>query len=119
VLCGRLCPFRFAPVAGHQVRLRTQWIKAREGGEPARRVHFYFDDCPLHPYDGAGVDLGERSASLEETRQEVNAEHGDSRGMEANVGAKDPSPLHRRRALTEVKRVFGRKRGPASFSSQS
>ena len=53
VLDRRLDPF--AALLNSRVRKPHN----REGGEPARRVHFYFDDCPLQPDDGAGVDLGE------------------------------------------------------------
>ena len=44
----------------------------REVRKTARRVHFYFDDCPLQPDDGAGVDDGEHAPSVEANRDRVN-----------------------------------------------
>ena len=66
VLDGRLDPF--AALLDGRVRKPNN----REGGEPARRVHFYLDDCPLQPDDGAGVDLGEHAPSVGEKRPVVN-----------------------------------------------
>jgi len=43
-----------------------------EGGKPARSVHFHFNDCPLQPHNGAGVDLGEHGPSLEDSAPNVN-----------------------------------------------
>ena len=43
---------------------RVRQADDREGGQPARRVHFLFHNCPLQPHNSAGVDLGEQALRL-------------------------------------------------------